>query len=113
MAEPTAPTAPKKKSNVTSTIERMQANRDTKNSTSQAKVDKAQQAYDADKSRGKHNTRDAKGKTLNAEKAAQKKEMARTNDTLEGAKFGAAVLGEDGLGRLGDDAKVQETLGRF
>ena len=44
MAEPTAPT-PKKKSNVTSTIERMQTNRDTKAASGQAKIDKAQQAY--------------------------------------------------------------------
>ena len=31
---------------------------------------------------------------------------------LEGARFGEAVVGE-GLGRLGEDEKIQETLGRF
>ena len=32
---------------------------------------------------------------------------------LSGAQFGAGVLGEEGLGRLGTDTEVQETLGRF
>jgi hypothetical protein len=100
--------AGKKKSNVNDTLRRMEVNRNTKAESGNKAIADAQ----ASSSAGKHGVT-AKNKRIASAKAAQKKEMQRTEDTLEGAKFGAAVLGEDGLGRLGDDAKVQETLGRF
>lgn len=40
-------------------------------------------------------------------------EYKRGQDLVKGAEFGGAVLGEEGLGRLGTDTEVQETLGRF
>lgn len=114
MAEST-PTAPKKKSNVTSTVDRMRATNETKAAPGKAKIADAQAKYDATSSKGKQGraNKQRAGKALNAEKAAQEKKMQRGNDTMEGVEFAAGVLGEEGLGRLGDDAEVQETLGRF
>lgn len=40
-------------------------------------------------------------------------EYKRNADLAKGAEFGASVLGEEGLGRLGTDTEIQETLGRF
>ena len=34
-------------------------------------------------------------------------------DTVKGAEFAASTLGDEGLGRLGDDAEVQSTMDRF
>jgi hypothetical protein len=115
MAESTPPSAPKKKSNVTSTIDRMKANAEKKAAPGKQKIADAQAKYDSTAvTRGKNGRRakDAAGRALNAEKAAQDKAMARTNDMMEGAQFGADVLGEDGLGRLSQDKEVTDALAR-
>lgn len=40
-------------------------------------------------------------------------EMKRNKDLVQGAEFGASVLGDEGLGRLSDDAEVTGTLDKF
>ena len=49
-------------------------------------------------------------------KSLQKKmgaEKAFDQSLLKGAQFGANILGDEGLGRMGSDADVQESLSRF
>jgi hypothetical protein len=120
----TAPTK-KKKNAGSDTIERMKAAQLAKSEPSTTKLKEAQAAYDADKassasgSKGKGNFKggniDLKNKldAAKAGKAKSDKDMQRGNDMVEGAEFGANVLGPDGLGRLGTDSEVQESLGRF
>jgi len=43
----------------------------------------------------------------------QASKEARTADVKEGQAFGNEVLGPEGLGRLGTDAGIQETMGKF
>lgn len=103
-----------KKSNVTATVERMKANAAAKSAPGEQKIADAQAKYDSSRGgfKGRGKSRAALNE-LNAAKAEQDKKMARTRDTMEGVEFGASVLGEDGLGRMGTDAEVQENLARF
>jgi hypothetical protein len=40
-------------------------------------------------------------------------EFARNTEIMSGVQFGQEVLGEEGLGRLGDDQEIQDVLARY
>lgn len=107
-------------SNVSKTLQRMAANTEAKAAPGEQKIADAQAKYNATPTgrRGFRGIRQRKakaaaGSALNAAKAEQDKMMARSRDIMEGAQFGADVLGDEGLGRMGTDTEIQETLGRF
>lgn len=102
-------------SNTSGLISRLKSNAAAKSAPLEQKIAAAQQKYDATSSKGKagRKAKQAAGNELNAAKAGMKKEMARTNDILEGAQFGADILGEEGLGRMGTDPEIQATMQKF